>query len=265
MTQIEQIKAEIELRIKLYENSIGVVDVRIQDECKGMLKAYYDMLTFIDVFVSPLSIEQSENIGKLASQDDATMVKNILGTYKTLEDMLDLTTSQDRDILESMNFERDWLKRRFVSTANPELEKQLEKPVSELYKAMIAGCKKHNYTDNWETAAYKQGIVDGALWQKQKFEKERLSACEKMTEEEYRLETAFAEKFFKENESLPTYADAIKFGIEWQKQQMKKEAAEFLIRDIDEQNIELAFFPPRNLEIGREGDKVKLIILKEND
>lgn len=44
------------------------------------------------------------------SEEDDAMIDNVLGTYKTLEDMLDLTTSQDKDILESMNFERDWIK-----------------------------------------------------------------------------------------------------------------------------------------------------------
>lgn len=47
------------------------------------------------------------------SEEDEAMLENVLGTYKTLEDMLDLSTGQDRDILESMNFERDWLKGRF--------------------------------------------------------------------------------------------------------------------------------------------------------
>jgi len=44
------------------------------------------------------------------SEHDLTMIDNVLGTYKTLEDTLNLSTGQDRDILESMNFERDWLK-----------------------------------------------------------------------------------------------------------------------------------------------------------
>ena len=43
------------------------------------------------------------------NEDDDAMIDNILGTYKTLEDMLDLTKEQDKDILESMNFERDWI------------------------------------------------------------------------------------------------------------------------------------------------------------
>jgi len=44
------------------------------------------------------------------SEEDKDMVENILGTYKTLEDMLDLSTEQDQDILTSMKFEKDWLK-----------------------------------------------------------------------------------------------------------------------------------------------------------
>jgi len=49
------------------------------------------------------------------SKDDKAMLVNVLGTYKTFEGMLDLSTEQDRDILESMDFERDWLKDKFKS------------------------------------------------------------------------------------------------------------------------------------------------------
>ena len=48
MTRAEQIKAELNRRIELYGNPLGVADVRLQDERKGMLKALSDMLAFID-------------------------------------------------------------------------------------------------------------------------------------------------------------------------------------------------------------------------
>lgn len=44
------------------------------------------------------------------SERDEIMIQNILGSYKAFEETLDLTRETDRDILESLNFEREWLK-----------------------------------------------------------------------------------------------------------------------------------------------------------
>ena len=109
--------------------------------------------------------EQSDNIGKLeASPDDVAMIENILGTYKTLEDMLDLTTSQDRDILESMNFERGWLKRRFGSTASPELEEEIAR-----FEEWMETYNQSDYPTSYTTKDIARHFAE---WQRQKMEKE---------------------------------------------------------------------------------------------
>jgi hypothetical protein len=59
-------------------------------------------------------------------ESDVAMLENILGTYKTLEDMLDLSTGQDQDMLESMNFEREWLKKRLSQKMPEGLEEAAE-------------------------------------------------------------------------------------------------------------------------------------------
>ena len=50
---------------------------------------------------------------------------------------------------------------------------------------------------------------------------------------------------------------------EWQKKQMMKNAVDATILDIDAQTIEFGLWPEKLLDI-KEGDKVKIIIIKEN-
>ena len=52
-----------------------------------------------------------------------------------------------------------------------------------------------------------------------------------------------------------------KKGAEWQKQQIMKNAVDATILDIDAQTIEFGLWPEKLLDI-KEGDKVKIIILK---
>ena len=50
---------------------------------------------------------------------------------------------------------------------------------------------------------------------------------------------------------------------EWQKQQMMKDAIDATILDVDAQTIEFGLWPEKLLDI-KEGDKVKIIVIKEN-
>lgn len=54
--------------------------------------------------------------------------------------------------------------------------------------------------------------------------------------------------------------EAIEYGAEWMKEQMMKEAVEGNIYGVDEQWVESEVVE----HIGQEGDKVKLIIIKED-
>jgi len=99
-----------------------------------------------------------------ASPDDAIMIENILGTYKTLEDMLDLATSQDRDILESMNFEREWLKQRFnTEFTSPELEEEIKRYQQEDCDRDTTIRDVARHFANWQKVQMEKGAVGAKI------------------------------------------------------------------------------------------------------
>ena len=55
-------------------------------------------------------------------------------------------------------------------------------------------------------------FIDGANWQYEQFEKNRLSACDNMTKEEADREQEFVTYFLEKNLYAPTYSDAIEYG-----------------------------------------------------
>lgn len=60
-------------------------------------------------------------------------------------------------------------------------------------------------------------FIAGAEWQEKRWENNRLMAQEKATEEECQREMDFVDNHIKKNHRIPTFSDAINYGIEWQK------------------------------------------------
>lgn len=68
-------------------------------------------------------------------------------------------------------------------------------------------------------------FIAGANWQKEQFEKNRLTACDNMTRKEFDREQEFTTDFIEKNLRVPTYSEAIEYGrkmaldraIEWLK------------------------------------------------
>ncbi len=52
-------------------------------------------------------------------------------------------------------------------------------------------------------------FINGAKWAFEYMERNRLTACDNMTEEEAEREQRFAINFLKENDRIPTFSDAI--------------------------------------------------------
>lgn len=78
--------------------------------------------------------------------------------------------------------------------------------MTELEKAAVEAFKQLGST------SYLEIFKAGANWQYEQFEKNRLSACDNMTEEEAEREQRFAVNFIAENHRIPTYSDAIEYG-----------------------------------------------------
>lgn len=64
----------------------------------------------------------------------------------------------------------------------------------------------------------------GAEWQKEQFEKNRLAACDKQTEEDAEIESDFVMGIIENEHRQPTFDDAIKYGMRLQKKEMMKDA-----------------------------------------
>ena len=113
----------------------------------------------------------------------------------------------------------------------------------------------------------------GAQWQKEQFEKNRLAACDRQTEEEAEIEQSFVMGIIENEHRYPTFDDAIKYGIRLKEQQMMANAVEGVVHHFekckvasvhynDPTGVPMAYFTfPEGLSAG---DKVKIIVIKED-
>ena len=138
-------------------------------------------------------------------------------------------------------------------------------PVSEDLEEVIRKYEQRLEKENPATEAYDfaGAIRFGANWQKQQMEAYRIEHCKSLTNEQAELEDNFVSSHVEKNNRMPTFIDAIEYGIEYGKQQMLKNAVSGhigqtvngLLRALsDEVDDDLGF---------EAGNKVKLIIIKE--
>lgn len=64
----------------------------------------------------------------------------------------------------------------------------------------------------WESEL-ENAFKAGAKWQKEQMEKNRIAHCDNITEEQYNLETGFIDDFLDKNKMMPTFLDAIEYGM----------------------------------------------------
>lgn len=69
---------------------------------------------------------------------------------------------------------------------------------------------------NYEAMAAANAFKEGAEWQKEQFEKNRLEHCDSITEEQYNLECGFIDQHIKKYHRIPTILDAIESGMKKQ-------------------------------------------------
>lgn len=61
-----------------------------------------------------------------------------------------------------------------------------------------------------------------AKWQKEQFEKNRLKHCNSITNEQAELEQGFIDQHLDKHQCMPTFLDAIEYGIRLQKEQIEE-------------------------------------------
>ena len=75
---------------------------------------------------------------------------------------------------------------------------------------------------------YEKGFRSGVEWYKEQLEKNRLAACDNQTEEEAEREQEFVSNHIEKNSCIPTFSDAIEYGMKLGKEQMIDKACEWL-------------------------------------
>ena len=117
------------------------------------------------------------------------------------------------------------------------------------------------YNDSQDIAKY--AFIAGAKWQKERFEKNRLAACDKMTEEECKREMNFADEIINKEHRTPTFSDAINYGMQLQREQMMKETVGVQVVG-EQRDLRLIDSTQRCLFDAKRGDWLKVIIVKED-
>ena len=104
----------------------------------------------------------------------------------------------------------------------------------------------------------------GAKWMQDQFEKNRLANCDKLTKEQYDRETDFAMEIIEKEHRQPTFTDSINYGMRVMKEYLMNEAVEGVVENWNpESHPEITI--PLNPEEFTVGDKVKLIVIKEDE
>ena len=111
--------------------------------------------------------------------------------------------------------------------------------------------------------------VRAAKWQKAQFEKNRLKHCNSITNEQAELEQGFIDQHIDKYNRMPTFLDAIEYGMQLQKEKMMAKAIDVEVK-VDaggypyiDKTIELYDYD-KDVPLAKEGDKYKVVLIKEN-
>ena len=137
------------------------------------------------------------------------------------------------------------------------VSKELEKAAVEAFKKIVDS-DKNNFLEIFNA---------GAEWKKEQFEKNRLKHCDSITNEQAELEQGFIDQHLDKYQRMPTFLDAIEYGMQLHKQEMMKDAIScklcwydgFYLDYTEEELCNVV--GKRPLEVG---DVLKVIIIKED-
>jgi len=112
------------------------------------------------------------------------------------------------------------------------------------------------------------GFIAGAEWQKNQFEKNRLKHCNSITNEQAELEQCFIDQHLDKYNRMPTFLDAIEYGMKLKEQQLLKGTVEREVKQdaggyphIDATEL---YDYDKGIPLAKAGDKVKVVIIKED-
>ena len=103
------------------------------------------------------------------------------------------------------------------------IDSMQEEPVSEeLEEAALQHLQKHYDTSviwDEDEKCVVRDFKAGANWKEQQFEKNRLKHCNSITNEQAELEQGFIDQHLNKYNRMPTFLDAIEYGMRLQKEQ----------------------------------------------
>ena len=149
---------------------------------------------------------------------------------------------------------KEWLR--------PQLDKSYEK----------YGENKMMELTKFDGYAMLEAIEFGAKWKEEQFEKNRLEHCNSITNEQAELEQKFLDEHLDKHNRMPTFLDAIEYGMRLQKEQMMAKAVDGVVHHFekcgvasvhytDPTGVPMAYYTsPEGLSAG---DKVKIIVIKQ--
>ena len=106
-----------------------------------------------------------------------------------------------------------------------------------------------------------EAIEFGAKWKEEQFEKNRLEHCNSITNEQAELEQGFIDQHLDKHDRMPTFLDAIEYGMRLQKEQMMKQAVDAGCFGFQGAALFSFRLPSDRYLVG---SKVKVIVIKED-
>lgn len=94
-----------------------------------------------------------------------------------------------------------------------EVKEVEEEPTSNDLEEAIKKYLKSLRKSHFEGYDIERAFKKGAQWQEGQMEKNRIEHCDNITEEQYNLETEFLDDFLDKNKRMPTFLDAIEYGM----------------------------------------------------
>lgn len=103
--------------------------------------------------------------------------------------------------------------RSFVKSLPEEpVSEDLEQAAVEAFK-QIVDSDKNNFLEIFKA---------GANWQEEQFKKNRLKHCNSITNEQAELEQGFIDQYLDKYQRIPTYLDAIEYGMRLKEHEMSE-------------------------------------------
>ena len=139
----------------------------------------------------------------------------------------------DKALQPSIDEQISWLAGKTFALASIELfiDSLTEEPVSEDLEKTSKEYADKNYVEWLDFVSgderddhypISEAFKAGAKWKKEQFEKNRLKHCNSITNEQSELEQGFIDQHLDKHQRIPTFLDAIEYGMNIQKEQMMK-------------------------------------------